>query len=216
MGGGCSRASRPIDQASASQDPYESPLGTGTERLGSLPDAVGQRGTQQQTPVQAHYSALRFYSSRVSPQRRGQRTDSSANVTRMAAHRAQIDAKLQLYDERQSNGAPWAIARLSLQGPTANEDSAEADDDAVVARLRSLQSADVVRLRAAWTIARARYVMNGWVNRMMRTDMSKIWRQWVQFSEYVTQQRKLKSMDDDARSMALVLTRAAAPGLSTL
>jgi hypothetical protein len=134
----------------------------------------------------------------------------------MAAHRAQIDAKLQLYNERQSNGAPWAIARLSLQGPTANEDSAEADDDAVVARLKSLQSADVVRLRAAWTIARARYVMNGWVNRMMKTEMSQIWRQWVQFTEYVTQQRKLKSMDDDARSMALVLTRAAAPGLSTL
>jgi hypothetical protein len=128
----------------------------------------------------------------------------------MAAHRAQIDAKLQLYDERQSNGAPWAIARLSLQGPTSE------DDDAGVARLKSLQSLDVERLHVAWTIARARYVMNGWVNRMMRTDMSQVWRQWMQFTEYVTEQRKLKSMDAHARAMAQVLTRATSPGLSAL
>jgi hypothetical protein len=134
---------------------YATGLPLGTERSGSLPvvcDGPGQRGAQHQTPdpeqlpqVHEHYSALRLHSSL----RRGRRTDSSANEKRMAAHRAHIDAKLQLYDERQSTSAPWAVARLSLQGPASEDGTA----DAGVARLEALQNADYVRLRAHRTQA---------------------------------------------------------------
>jgi hypothetical protein len=120
----------------------------GGQRGAQHPEGAAPHHRASDTPDSAQhskYAALRLHNDL----RRGRRTDSSAASQRMAAHRAQIDAKLRLCDEQQTG--KWTLLKTAVSehdGALEDESRAEADHACGVVRLQALQTADFVRLRA--------------------------------------------------------------------